>query len=217
MPSRPDSDDDARHDDRSRPDERHDRQDDHSGGCGHDFHTRRERRERGARIARELADELRRAAEELRIPVANLVRGVVDEALDAAERVTDDLGGLVEDLVGQADRARRGLEARGFGRGWRRHRRSGDGHRARGDERRSEPAGDAPAETAAAGPMQAPPPKAADVLGWVAVTLARDASCTTCWRALPRGAAAHLGVGAGGAAAGPIVCPECREGRYPAG
>lgn len=184
---------------------------------GADFHSHRERRERGARIARELADELRRAAEELRIPVANLVRGVVDEALDAAERVSDDLGGLVEDLVGQADRARRGLEARGFGRAWRRHRRGGEGQRARAGERPPEPARD-PASDAIP-PRETPAPRAEqrDVLGWIELTLARDASCATCWRALPCGATAHVGIAASGAQAGPIVCPECREGRYPAG
>lgn len=178
---------------------------------GRDFTSRRERRERGARIARELADELRHAAEELRIPVANLVRGVVDEALDAAERVSGDLGGLVEDLVSHAERARRGLEARGFGRRSRRHRAWSDApseHPSRPD------AEDRADREARPSPAPAARPVGADVVGWVAITLERDASCATCWRELPRGSAAHVGIGTEPPV---VVCAGCREGRFPAG
>jgi len=179
-------------------------------GC--DFTSRRERRERGAQITRELAEELRRAAEELRIPVANLVREVVDEALDAAERVSDDLGDWVEDLVGHAERARRRLAARGFGGRWRRHHARRD---AGAPTASHEPTGEAQTAEPAA-PTAEARPSAAAIVGWVAISLERSAACATCWRELAAGAAAYLGVTI--APAPPtIVCPGCREGRYPAG
>jgi hypothetical protein len=171
------------------------------GRRGGDFDAARERR---ARIAHEIAEELRRAAGELRVPVANLVRGVVDEALEAAERVSDDLGGWVDELVDQAARARRHLEGRGLGRRW--HART-----RRAEDERPRAAGESPAEPSDTAAGARP-----DVLGWIAIELERPGSCAVCWRRIARGEDAFLGVGAERPASA-IVCPECREARTPAG
>ena len=50
---------------------------------------RRGRKERvlHTRISEQLSDEIREAAEELRVPVSNLVRNVLEEAFGAVERV----------------------------------------------------------------------------------------------------------------------------------
>ncbi len=54
------------------------------------------------RISDELDESLRRAAEELRVPVSNLVRNLLEDAVDVVETVTDNVGDLVEDVVEEA-------------------------------------------------------------------------------------------------------------------
>jgi hypothetical protein len=69
---------------------------------------RRARKERvlHTRISEPLAEDIRRLAEELRVPVSNIVRNVLEEAFNVVETVTDNVGELIDDVVEEADRAR---------------------------------------------------------------------------------------------------------------
>ena len=55
------------------------------------------------RISEGLEDDLRKAAEELRVPVSNLVRNVLEEAVTVVEAVSDEFGELIEDVVDSAE------------------------------------------------------------------------------------------------------------------
>ncbi|MBW2243376.1 MAG: hypothetical protein JRH01_15435 [Deltaproteobacteria bacterium] len=57
------------------------------------------------RISEQLSEDIRAIADDLRVPVSNLVRNVLEEAFSAAERVTDDVGDLLDDVLGEAERA----------------------------------------------------------------------------------------------------------------
>ncbi len=75
-------------------------------------HSRRARR-RGrkervlhTRISESLAEDIRRMAEDLRVPTSNLVRNVLEEVFDVVESVSDDVGGLFEEVLDEAEAAR---------------------------------------------------------------------------------------------------------------
>ena len=68
----------------------------------------RERKERvlHTRISEQLAEDIRAIADDLRVPVSNLVRNVLEEAFDAVERVSGD----VSQPDGRRDRRGRARE-----------------------------------------------------------------------------------------------------------
>ena len=70
---------------------------------------RRERKERvlHTRISQQLAEDIGRMAEDLRLPVSNLVRNVLEEVFSVVETVTDNVGELIEGVMNDASRARR--------------------------------------------------------------------------------------------------------------
>jgi hypothetical protein len=70
--------------------------------------SRRERKERvlHTRISDQLADDIRKVADDLRVPVSNLVRNVLEEAFGAVERVSDEVGEFLEEVLGDAEGAR---------------------------------------------------------------------------------------------------------------
>jgi hypothetical protein len=70
---------------------------------------RRERKQRvlHTRISQQLAEDIGRMAEDLRVPVSNLVRNVLEEVFSVVERVTDNVGELIEDVMDEAGHARR--------------------------------------------------------------------------------------------------------------
>ena len=70
---------------------------------------RRERKERvlHTRISQQLAEDIGRMAEDLRVPVSNLVRNVLEEVFSVVETVTDNVGELIEGVMDEAGRARR--------------------------------------------------------------------------------------------------------------
>lgn len=122
--------------------------------------ARRHERVLHTRISEELAEDLRRAADDLRVPVSNLVRNVLEEAFGAVERVSDEVGSLLEEVLAEADGARH--DVRRLRRGLRRLARRGR-HRARrrfGDAG-DEPFSDADDDFARPGDADAPPPAAA--------------------------------------------------------
>ena len=71
-------------------------------------HRRRERKERvlHTRVSDALADDIRRMADDLRVPASNLVRNVLEEVFEVVENVTDDVGHLFDDILDEAEAAR---------------------------------------------------------------------------------------------------------------
>ena len=73
-----------------------------------DDRPRRERKERvlHTRISQQLAEDIGRMAEDLRVPVSNLVRNVLEEVFSVVETVTDNVGELIEGVMDEAERVR---------------------------------------------------------------------------------------------------------------
>jgi len=97
-----------------------------SSGCGHSGRRhRRGRKERvlHTRVSDRLADDIRRMAEDLRVPASNLVRNVLEEVFEVVETVSDDVGELLEDVLEEAGGARSRI-SRARGRANHRRRRS---------------------------------------------------------------------------------------------
>jgi len=148
----------------------------------------RERKERvlHTRISEQLAEDIRAIADDLRVPVSNLVRNVLEEAFDAVERVSGDVSHLVEDVIEEAELASER---------YRRYRnRVRERARSRSQEARTE---------SAAPPSPQPPAAAADavlgrVVAWQPVVLAAARRCLRTGRELRPGERAYLGIGESG-------------------
>lgn len=165
------------------------------GGGGRRRRRRHGRKERvlHTRISEPLAEDIRRIADELRVPVSNIVRNVLEEAFSFVETVTDNVGDLVEDVADEADRVR----ARS------RHHRH---HRHRSRRHRSRPPRE---ESRRAGPE---PPEFPDVVGWQPLILNQDRSCADCGEPLERGERVFAGL-TGGGLSETTLCSDCMEDR----
>jgi hypothetical protein len=126
-------------------------------------HQRRKERVLHTRVSDTLAEDIRRIADDLRVPASNLVRNVLEEVFDVVESVSDDVGGLFEEVLDEAEAARQRIAtARSRSRGRRRHR-PRDVERAR--DRVAWEAARAEVEQAergGVGPRGAPPPPPID-------------------------------------------------------
>jgi hypothetical protein len=147
------------------------------------------------RISQQLSEDIRRVADDLRVPVSNLVRNVLEEAFSVVETVSQNVGDLLEDILDEAEEAR-------------------DRYRARGERWE----GEAPPPEPSAPP--APPAEAArarpefpEVLAWQPVLLNRDAVCADCAAPIPRGARAAVGIGSQGAPTAVVLCLACTDAR----
>jgi hypothetical protein len=147
---------------------------------------RRQRKERilHTRISEDLAEDLRRVAEDLRVPVSNLVRNVLEEAFSVVETVTGNVGELIEEVMDEAEAVRERIRGR-----QRRKRRGEHGWR------RSSATTEAPAPPAPEPPLRG---AADDVIGWQALVLARPQRCERCETLLGRGDHAFASVTAKG-------------------
>lgn len=95
------------------------------------------------RVSEKLSDDIRRFAEDLRVPASNLVRNVLEEVFTIVDDVSGDVGDLFEDLLDEAE----GVRDRVRGQSESRKSRSGDEGRRRGRRRgRSRFASDADVE-----------------------------------------------------------------------
>jgi hypothetical protein len=171
-------------------------------------HRKRKERVLHTRISEDLSEEIRRLADDLRLPVSNLVRNVLEEAFSAVEAVSDNVGDLFEDVLGEASEARERIirqmdnaekrRGRSSGRSRRRSHRESDIE----DELRSDEAAETPppaAKTAPPSKAEKPPAKEfPDVLGWQPLVLNRQQACANCAVELQKGDRAFLGVKAGG-------------------
>jgi hypothetical protein len=186
-------------------------------------HRRRKERVLHTRISEQLSEDIRSAAEDLRVPVSNLVRNVLEEAFGAVERVSDEVGEFLEDVLGDAEGARRDIRrlrrrVRHLARRQRRRfRRGGRYAPAEGwDETEGEDSEDlaepraegaaAPAarleteerelsasETSTPPAASAPPRVFPEVLGWQPLLLNAAAPCAGCDRALAAGERVFVG------------------------
>jgi hypothetical protein len=155
------------------------------------------------RVSEPLDDAIRRAAEELRVPVSNLVRNVLEDVFDVVEKVTGNVGDLIEDLgEGGYGRARR-HRARRLARRFRRE---------FGVERAEDE--DEEAREVAEPPEPAKPPRREfpDVVGWQPLILNGAQPCADCGREVARGGRAFVGLTAGGLS-GTWLCPSCMQAR----
>jgi len=147
----------------------------------------RERKERvlHTRISEHLAEDIRAIADDLRVPVSNLVRNVLEEAFEAVERVSGDVSHIFEDVIEEAELASER---------YRRYRgRVRERARARAEEARAASAATAlPANTAHAAPSDDP---LAHVVAWQPVVLAVPRRCARSGRELRPGDRAYLGLG----------------------
>ena len=187
------------------------------------------------RITEQLADDIRRVADDLRMPVSNLVRNVLEETFSVVESVTDNLGTWLEDVANEVAEGRdRGPRPRRWARSWARARESGerplrsreqDAWERSWDERA--PAGPAAPAGTPHEPADPPPPEGAApgggsgtrehpdfsrVLGWQPLVLNRPQSCAECGRLLVRGDHAFLGFTDSGVS-GWVLCQVCMDAR----
>jgi hypothetical protein len=143
---------------------------------------RRKERVLHTRISDPLAEDIRRLAEELRVPVSNLVRNVLEEAFSVASQVGEDVGDLLDDVLDRAGRASEDLES------WRRRRAArqpGAGAEGAPETSRGEP----PRTLARAFPS---------VRAWQPVVLNAPGRCARTGQTLAVGDRAWLGVDAQG-------------------
>lgn len=156
----------------------------------------RQRKERvlHTRISEQLAEDIRDMAEELRIPVSNLVRNVLEEAFAVVEQVSDNVGDLVEEVIEEAERARERLMRR-------------SAHRRR--HRWAEPPVDS-AEPQEERAEEEGPSRFPDVVGWQPLVLNRRRSCDGCGEALGAGEQAWVGVGEAGLLPH-TLCADCLD------
>ena len=144
---------------------------------------RRERRRKErvlhTRISESLAEDLRRVADDLRVPVSNLVRNVLEEAFSVVETVTGNVGELIEEVMDEAEAVRDRIQSR-------------QRRRSRGPRRAAAPgAAEEPAEAAAAASV---PPRDDEVIGWQPLVLARPQRCESCGTLMGRGDSAFASV-----------------------
>ena len=140
----------------------------------------RERKERvlHTRISEQLAEDIRAIADDLRVPVSNLVRNVLEEAFDAVERVSGDVSSLMDDVLEEAELASQ------------RYRRYRDRVRDRAQARAAEARPVAPAAPVV--PSEDP---LAHVVAWQPVVLAAPRLCARTGRELRPGERVYLGLG----------------------
>ena len=148
------------------------------------------------RVSEPLAEDIRRMAEDLRVPVSNLVRNVLEEAFSVVEAVTDNVGDLIEDVAGEAERTRNRIRRRSYRPRRRRH---------------------AP-EPTSAGRRQAdsggrvPRAEFPEVIGWQPLVLNQLRSCADCEEPIERGERGFAGVAAAGLTE-VYLCDDCMEAR----
>jgi hypothetical protein len=168
-------------------------QSDSRRGGRHRRHGQRKERVLHTRISEPLAEDIRRMAEDLRVPVSNLVRNVLEEAFAVVETVSENVGELIEDVVDEAERTRERIR-RYSDRGHRRH--------APADDRRRE------SEQARASREEYP-----EILGWQPLVFNRPQVCSDCEEPIERGERGYVGVAAKGLS-NVHLCRDCVDARH---
>jgi len=164
-------------------------------------HRHRMRKERilHTRISDQLAEDIREVAEELRVPVSNLVRNVLEEAFTAAERVRDDMGGLLDEVMDEAEKASARyvqFRQRRRARDARRERRAGDV--ADSGAESHEQSGTGKAGSASDDPGASLSAEFPEVIAWQPVVLNTARRCARTGEEIAAGERAYLGLGEAG-------------------
>ena len=145
------------------------------------------------RVSEQLAEDIYRAAEDLRVPVSNLVRNVLQDVFSVVETVTDNVGSLIEDVIDRADRTHEQLRERAEQLGRVRRRRSPADRQ--GEQRRAR------ADAVAGKSFPA-------VIGWQPMILNQNQRCAKCGQQLVRGHRAVIGLTASGLSR-TYLCRRC--------
>jgi uncharacterized membrane protein YccC len=205
-------------------DEQFDRERDRESEPDREARRRRKERVLHTRISEQLSEDIRRAAEDLRVPASNLVRNVLEEAFGAVERVSDEVGEFLEEMLSDADGARGDLRriGRRFQELARRQRRRFAGF-ARSDEPAAaaddsadrDDAVEAPRAAAEAAPEPPPPPPAPtfpEVIGWQPLLANSACACAACTRPIAAGDRAFAGATERGLSR-TFLCAACMRAR----
>jgi hypothetical protein len=178
---------------------------------------RHERKERvlHTRISERLSENIRRLADDLRVPTSNLVRNVLEEVFTVVENVSDDVGELFEDILSEADSTRDRIRRRHRHSRRRRHghHRSGEGRRSWADVAEAEIRSDEKGEKREE--VESPPserPVFPEVIGWQPLVLNQTQDCADCGRSLSRGSRAFVGLTESGLSRN-TLCRSCLEER----
>ncbi|MFQ5699521.1 MAG: hypothetical protein ACE5IL_14710 [Myxococcota bacterium] len=140
------------------------------------------------RISENLAEDIRRVAEDLRVPVSNLVRNVLEDVFTAVESVAENLGEMVDDVIEEVDCASSRLRRRSWA----------------GSRRGQEDDADSPEPD-----RQSPDPSAfPEVVGWQPLIVQAPRACAGCGRELARGERAFVGLRESGPS-GVWLCRDC--------
>lgn len=179
------------------------------------------------RISEQLSDDIRRLADDLRVPTSNLVRNVLEEVFTMVESVSEDVGELFEDVLDEAQEARERVRRRADRQRVRNQRGPEESASARGEgfdqaverelrrDESSEHDTPGPSNDAADGRPEQQGTHAAqtrpdfsDVLGWQPLVLNHERTCAGCGVTLHRGAHAYIGLGKQGLS-DTTVCRAC--------
>jgi hypothetical protein len=177
------------------------------------------------RISEQLSEDIRRAAEDLRVPASNLVRNVLEEAFGAVERVSDEVGAFLEEALSDAEGARGDLRRLGrrFQALARRQRRRFSGFGApEGDDLEREDTETAAEAHAEPKPTREPEPEPVrkaepapsfpDVIGWQPLLANSACTCAACARAIAAGDRAFAGATERGLSR-TFLCASCMRAR----
>jgi len=141
------------------------------------------------RISEELSDDIRRLADDMRVPVSNLVRNVLEEVFTAVEQVSGDVGDFFDEVLDEAEGVRDRIHQR------RRRRESAppapsaDPEREfQRDENVEAREGETLRKAGAGGP------DLSRILGWQPVIANRASQCTACRAAIEPGDHAFIGL-----------------------
>lgn len=173
-------------------------------------HARKER-VLHTRVSEQLSDDIRRLAEDLRVPTSNLVRNVLEEVFTVVENVTDDVGELFEDVFEEAEATRDRIRRRHRGTTRRRHRGGRNGSWS--DVAEAEISRDEASEKhEPAAEKRRERPEFPDVIGWQPLVLNQSGECSDCTRSLRRGTRAFVGVTEKGLSRN-TLCRDCLQDR----
>ena len=162
------------------------------------------------RISERLSEDIRKVADDLRVPVSNVVRNVLEDVFSVVSVVTDNVGDLIEEVVEEADRARSHLERRARGE---RPASRPRGARESGSEE-PEPTTEEPGESPARRRATPSIPEFPEVLGWQPLILNAAQTCRACDRALGRGDRAFVGMIERGLSS-TYLCRRCASATAP--
>ncbi len=205
-------------------------------------HRARKERVLHTRVSEQLSDDIRKFAEDLRVPASNLVRNVLEEVFTVVDSVSDDVGNLLDDLLEEAEGVRERVRNQSESAHRRRSRSRGESRSESRPRRRSrrrystdeteseveaefqrdeaheeqKAEGSPPSGDSPAPPPAAPRPRAAElfpeILGWQPLVLNRDFACGRCERDLVAGESAFLGIGEQGLTT-TALCGRCAGSR----